>query len=239
MSKKNNRDVLQVLIIVGAVFLLFEILFIDPGLLFLIALGAVGIYLGRRSFHTMTGKTIFWGGVVFIFIAALNTYVLRLVIFAVVIYFVWHWYQQRQKEAEPEPKYLNIDEESLYEDRVIQTEWFGKYHTTEQGFVWQDLNFQSAIGDVVIDLNNTMLPDDDAVIVIRQLAGKVTIIVPYDVEIILDHTVLFGDIYAFEHEEKNAFNRHIQVQTKGFEISDQRVRIFTQMIAGKFEVKRG
>ncbi|GAB2542619.1 cell wall-active antibiotics response protein LiaF [Gracilibacillus alcaliphilus] len=239
MFKKGNHDLLQLLLIIGAVFLLLEIIFMDPGLLFLIALGAVGIYLGRKSFHTITGKTIFWGGAFFIFIAVLNTFILRIVIGAAVVYLIWHWYQQRQQETEQKPKYVNAADEVPYEDHVIQNKWFGKYHTTDEGFIWQDLNFQSAVGDVVIDLNDTMLPPEEAVIIIRQLAGKVTIIVPYDVEIILDHTVVFGDIHVFDHSEANAFNRHIQLQTKDYYASDQRVKIFTQMIAGKLEVKRG
>ncbi|MGN8647967.1 cell wall-active antibiotics response protein LiaF [Gracilibacillus sp. HCP3S3_G5_1] len=239
MLKKANNDLLQIILIIGCVLLLIEFIFMDAGLLFLIALGAVGMYFGRRSFQTTTGKTLFWGGAFIVFIAVINTFIIRFFIFVILFYFIWHWYQQKQKETKPLPKHIDSTEETLYEDRVIQNKWFGKYHTTQKGFSWQDLNIQSAVGDVLIDLNDTMLPKEESVMVIRHLAGKIVIIVPYDIEVTIDHTVVFGDIEAFDHEEKNAFNRHIQLQTKGYHGSPQRVKIFTQMIAGKLEVRRG
>ncbi|MDX8045087.1 cell wall-active antibiotics response protein LiaF [Gracilibacillus sp. S3-1-1] len=239
MFKKMNNDLLQIILIIGGILLLLEFIFMDTGLLFLIALGAVLIYFGKRSYQSTTGKTFFWGGAFIVFIAIIDTFVIRFLIFAIVIYFVWHWYQQKQKESKPLPKHIDITEETLYEERVIHNKWFGKYHTTQEGFSWQDMNIQSGVGDVFIDLNDTMLPKEESVMVIRQVAGKVVIIVPYDVEVTIDHTVVFGDIQVFDHEEKNAFNRHVQLQSKGYHGSPQRVKIFTQMIAGKLEVRRG
>ncbi|UOQ87149.1 cell wall-active antibiotics response protein LiaF [Gracilibacillus salinarum] len=239
MSKKTGYDLMQLLLIIGAVFLLIELIFIDVGLLFLIAIGAVAIYFGRRSFKSTTGKTIFWGGVFFVIIAILQTFAIRFFIFAIIIYLVWQWYQQKQKENQGLPQFIDITEETLYEDQMIQNKWFGKYQTTKNGFSWQDLNIQSGIGDTQVDLNNTMLPNEENVMVIRHFAGKIKVIVPYDVEVTIDHSVIFGDIHAFDHQKKNVFNRHVQLQTKGYRQSRQKVKIYTQMIVGKLEVRRG
>ncbi|SHM64695.1 cell wall-active antibiotics response protein LiaF [Gracilibacillus kekensis] len=238
MSKKTSSDLLQLLVIIGCALLLIEFIFLDTGLLFLAVLGAFGLYIGKKSFDTTTGKTIFWGGAFFIFLAVINTFVIRFFIFVIIIYFVWNWYQNKEKEKN-RPKFIDVTEETLYEDRVIKNKWFGKYHTTEEAFAWQDLNIQSAVGDVVVDLNNTMLPREESVMVIRHLIGNITIIVPYDVEVTIDHSIVFGDIEVFDHQEKNAFNRTIQLQTKGYQEAPQKIKIYTQLIAGKLEVRRG
>ncbi len=88
MSKKPNNDLLKILLTIGCVFLLVEFIFMDAGLLFLIALGAVGMYFGRRSFKSTTGKTLFWGGAFIVFVAVINTFVIRFFIFAIIIYLI-------------------------------------------------------------------------------------------------------------------------------------------------------
>lgn len=166
MSKKAGYDFWQLLLIIAGVFLLIEFIFLDVGLLFLTALGAFGLYIGKRSYQSTTGKTIFWGGgAFFVFIAIINTFAIRFFIFIIIIYFIWNWYQNKGKNNVS--RYIDITEETIYEDRVIKNKWFGKYHTTEEAFAWQDLNIQSAVGDVVIDLNNTMLPREESVMIIR------------------------------------------------------------------------
>lgn len=239
MSKKTETNWLQLLLLIGGIFFAIEFIFIDSGLLFLVAIGAIGLYLGKRSYASTTGKTIFWGGAFFLFIAILSTFSIRFLIVVLIVYFVWNWYQNKEKEKNSLPEIIDITEETIYEDHVIKNNWFGKYHTTGKSFAWQDMNIQSFIGDVVVDLNDTMLPKGESVMVIRHLVGNMEIIVPYDVEVTIHHNVVFGDIDVFDHQEKNAFNRSIQLQTKGYHASPQRVKIYTQMVTGKLEVKRG
>src|SRR5690625_4531716 len=140
MSKNKDVNWLQLLLLIGCILFAIEFIFIDTGLLFLVAIGAIGLYLGKRSFDTTTGKAIFWGGAFFLFLAILSTYSIRFFIMVLLVYFVWNWYQNKEKEKKSIPDAVDITEETLYEDHVIKNEWFGKYHTTNKTFAWQDMN---------------------------------------------------------------------------------------------------
>ncbi|WP_163539965.1 cell wall-active antibiotics response protein LiaF [Gracilibacillus sp. YIM 98692] len=239
MLKKSNVDWIQLSIIAVVVVFLIEIIFMDSGLLFLVVLASIALYFGRRSYHKVTGKTIFWGGVFFLFITLIDTFAIRLLLLTVIAYFLWNWYQKKQHPAKQIPPSIDVTEETIQQDQFFQSKWFAQYHTTENAFAWEDMNMQSGIGDVKIDLNNTMLPTGESVIVFRHLFGNVQVIIPYDVEASIHHSVVFGDIYVFDHQERNAFNRTIRLQTKGYHASSQKVKIVTQVVAGKLEVKRG
>ena len=59
-------------------------------------------------------------------------------------------------------------------------------------YEWNDVNIQAGIGDTVIDLSYTVLPKGETVIFIRNVMGKVTIMIPYDVEVSVNHSVFLA-----------------------------------------------
>ncbi|WP_277678659.1 cell wall-active antibiotics response protein LiaF [Gracilibacillus dipsosauri] len=238
MVNKTRTDWIHILFIIGCVLFAIEFIFINPGHLFTLLLSGFAIYFGKRSYHKMSGKTIFWGGVFFLFITIIDTFAVRFIILAIIFYIAWSWYKTKK-----EPKQYHLDsslfENVVTEGKVFWNKWFGKYDKSSQPYAWQDMNIQSFVSDISIDLNNTMLPKEESTVIIRQLVGNVRIIVPYDVEVSIDHSVLYGEIQVFEHKESNAFNRNIQMQTDHYHTSSQKVKIYTQVLIGKLEVIRG
>ncbi|KAB8125790.1 cell wall-active antibiotics response protein [Gracilibacillus oryzae] len=236
MSNLGKTDLIRLLIISGCILFAIEFFFIDTGLLFIIALTFIGIYFGRRSYHKSGGKAIFWGAVVCLFIVIINTIAVRFIFLVVIGYIVWKWYQSKPRKEIYIPKFSD----DLAEDGTMyKSNWFGTFHKGKEPFAWQDLNLQSVISDVTIDLNNTVLPEEESVIVIRQLVGNIEIIVPYDVEVIVEHSVLYGEYMVMNDQEQHAFNRSIYRKTDGYDHAPQKVKIFTQVLVGKLEVKRG
>ncbi|GAA0306560.1 lia operon protein LiaF [Gracilibacillus halotolerans] len=238
MSKYTEQEILKMALMIGLVLFVIEFIFLEPGSLFLLALAGAGMFIGWRSFETSTGKVFFWGGVFFLFIAVINTFAIRFFLVSIAIYFGWKWYQGNKQLVH---KYIPTSTEEPVDSfsegvKSVQKEWFGRVEKGEQPYSWEDMNVQAIVGELVIDLNNTMLPSEDAVIVCRHLVGTIRIIVPYDVDIVIDHSVLYGDVQIFEKIEKGVFNRRFNYETNE---SPQRIKIYSQMLAGKLEVVRG
>lgn len=237
MQKKSEREILEIIIIIGLVLFVIDFIFLEPGSLFLLALAGAGLFIGWRSFQTSTGKIIFWSGVFFLFITVLNTFAVRFFIVSLAIYYGWKWYQQnKQKDNTYIPSSIDPIDSFSEETKTEQNHWFGRVEFGEEPYTWEDLNIQSVVGELVIDLNNTMLPSEDAVIVCRHLVGTIRIIVPYDIDVKIDHSMLYGDVQIFEKIEKSVFNRRFQYETND---SPLQVKIYSQMLAGKLEVVRG
>lgn len=237
MQKKSEREILEIIIIIGLVLFVIDFIFLEPGSLFLLALAGAGLFIGWRSFQTSTGKIIFWSGVFFLFITVLNTFAVRFFIVSLAIYYGWKWYQQnKQKDNTYIPSSIDPIDSFSEETKTEQNHWFGRVEFGEEPYSWEDLNIQSVVGELVIDLNNTMLPSEDAVIVCRHVVGTIRIIVPYDIDVKIDHSMLYGDVQIFEKIEKSVFNRRFQYETND---SPLRVKIYSQMLAGKLEVVRG
>src|SRR5690606_15265205 len=92
---------------------------------------------------------------------------------------------------------------------LFRNQLFGGQKTPDDEYEWNDINIQTGIGDSMIDLSYTVLPKNESVIFIRKVMGKVTILVPYDIEISVNHSVLYGSVRILNYEESSVFNRLI------------------------------
>lgn len=242
MGNKRKTDIVHWLFLIAILLLLFELFFNGPGLLFLIAISVGCIYFGRKSMGKTFGKILFWIGVISLIFTVLSTLAFQFLIVVVVIYLFLQWHESKKGPAHFEARFT--DKKEAYHEEVInrrplfKNKWFGQQRTEKKAFEWQDINIQSGVGDTVIDLNYTVLPKEEAVIFIRNIVGNVKILVPYEMEISLNHSVIFGSIQVFDHKETNVWNRVLHLQTSGFDTSQQKVKIFTSMVFGKIEVIR-
>ncbi len=105
-------------------------------------------------------------------------------------------------------------------------------------YEWNDVNIQGGMGDTVIDLSYTVLPKGETTIFIRNVIGKVTILIPYDVEMSVNHSVFYGSVKILDFYESSSVNRQVKVETTNYESADQKVKVFTSMLIGDIEVKR-
>ncbi|SER89578.1 lia operon protein LiaF [Gracilibacillus ureilyticus] len=239
MSKFETTDIIRLLLIVGCILFVIEFIFIDTGLLFIVLLALIAIFYGRKNYYKTSGKSIFWGSMFSLFIIVIDTIAVRFLLLAVIIYLGWKWYQSKPKRSEKViiPQFSsNFGQEGT----AYKNNWFGTLNKgSDEPFAWHDMNLQKVVSDITIDLNNTVLPEEESVIVIRQLIGNITIIVPYDIEIAVEHSVLYGDVSIMHYQEPNAFNKSINFKSEGYKDSPQKVKIFTQVLIGKLEVRRG
>ncbi|WP_408009342.1 cell wall-active antibiotics response protein LiaF [Pseudalkalibacillus sp. A8] len=240
----NSRtDKLSWLLIIGVILLLLEISFHGMGPIFFLILTAGCIYVGRKKYYKMIGKLLFWFGVIAFALTILNTMAFKFLLIALFIYAVIRFAQSKQHPAHitpdfQEPKTVASDQAMFKRQTLLHNNLFGRQQTPEHAYEWNDVNIQCGIGDTVIDLGNTVLPKGESTIVIRNFVGNIKILVPYEIDVSIGHSVIAGTSRIFEHHEPKMFNQCLSYQSAGYDQSHHKVKIITSMVVGDLEVKR-
>ena len=238
---KLKSDYLSWILLIGAFFLLLDIFFFNRGSIFSLIVAAGMIYLGRTWLPNTSGKLMLGAGIVFLALNALNMLVIKFFFLALLGVYI---YQYSQRKKKPEKIIPNIQlsgaqtAKQVTSKPLFQNKLFGGQKTPDHEYEWNDINIHTGFGDSVIDLSYTVLPKDESVIFIRNMVGKITILVPYDIEMSVHHSVLFGSARILDYEENGLFNRVTTIHTEDYEHAKQKVKIFTSVMIGDIEVKR-
>ena len=138
------------------------------------------------------------------------------------------------KESEQVP----LEETIIKSKPLFENMLFGQQKTPNDVYEWNDINIQSGIGDTIIDLSYTVLPNGETVIFVRNIIGNINIQVPYEVEVSVHHSCIIGSTTVFEHHQPQVFNHSFQLKTAGYDQAVQKVKIFTSLLVGNLEVTR-
>ncbi|TMW70082.1 cell wall-active antibiotics response protein LiaF [Alteribacter natronophilus] len=226
--------------LIGVVLLLGEALFIGAGFLFSLLLQVIMMMLGRRWYHRLIGKLLFWTGLVIFLLTILNLMAVRFVIIAMAALILYRFYQSRNEPevVKPDSAAETPEEGDFLQVRpIMKNRLTGTEKTGEIPYSWRDVNILGGIGDRIVDLGNTVVPDD-GVIMIRHGIGNLTIHVPYEVEVAIHHTALFGGVTVFDRKTDRRFNQQVFYETEGYRTEKPRIRIVTSVWSGECEVKR-
>ncbi|WP_141430565.1 cell wall-active antibiotics response protein LiaF [Bacillus sp. 03113] len=243
MLNKIVSNYLSLVILAGGILLLLEFFFFNSGVIFSLLVAAGMIYIGKKRRTKKIGKFLFWAGIIFLVLSIVSMITFKFLLFAILIYYVIQFVQSKKNAAKIQPiiKEPEINEQKepyIRKCSLFHNAYFGKQQTPEHVYEWSDVNIQAGVGDTVIDLSYTVLPKGETVIFIRNYIGNVRVLIPYDLEVDVHHSVIAGSTTIFDIHESKLFNQAIQVQTPGFETAEQKVKIFTSLIVGNLEVKR-
>lgn len=243
MLNKVKSEYVSWIVLLGIIVLLLEFFFFNRGLIFSLLVSIGMIYVGRKKMPKTSGKLLFWFGLIFLIINIFNMMTLKFFLLAILLHFFIQFVQSKRNPAHLKPiikesspsidKEIVIKKESLFSNQL-----FGQQKTPEQGYEWSDINIQAGIGDTIIDFSYTVLPKGETVIFIRNFVGNIHVLVPYDVEVSVNHSVVAGATDIFDIQETKIFNQSVHIQTPGFNQAEQRIKIFTSMLVGDLEVKR-
>lgn len=248
MLRNMNSDYVNWIILIGILLLLLEILFFNGGLIvtFLLSIGC--IFLGRRWRPRFIGKSLYWIGWIWLVITVLNMMTFRYFICVLLIYAVVQFFQtqkepKRIKPGVKEPsgeleKNEPANEPVTHQKKIFENKFFTNQKSPETAYEWNDINIQVGVGNTVIDLSDTVLPNEEAIISIRSLVGNVQILVPYEVEVHINHSVMIGDVSVFQDFKQKVVNETLVYETPQYRQGEQRVKLITSAISGKLEVKR-
>lgn len=243
MLKNKKNEYTGWFVVIGAVILMLEIFFFNPGLIFSLFVSGGMIYLGRKWEGKKKGKWLFYGGIIFLIINILSMKTFKFFLLAILIHFIIQYYQSKKNPkkiplAFTEPKDVRREETIIKSKPLFENIFFGQQKTPAGVYEWNDINIQAGIGDTSIDLSYTMLPKGETVIFIRNIIGNIQIQVPYEIEVSVHHSCLIGSTSVFEHNETKVFNQVFHLKTPGYENAEQKVKIFTSLLVGNLEVSR-
>ncbi|MGM8212012.1 cell wall-active antibiotics response protein LiaF [Virgibacillus sp. W0430] len=245
MFKRIDTDLINAVLIVGVILFVVEIVFFNGGLIFTALFSGLLIYIGWKNFIQLWGKVCFWIGTITILFSILNMMAVRLFVLVGIGFVVIHYFKSKNETEKltpmlADPENQAEEEETIYSiDPLFDKHFFRDQKTSDTPYSWRDVHIHGVYGDRTIDLSNTVLPNDTAVISIRHLIGNIIIYVPYEVEISIHHSSVFGRAIILNHEHRKLLNQTLFYQTGNYNNSNlPRVKIITSLLSGDIEVKR-
>lgn len=245
MLSLNKKDQISWFMLITIVLMFIEIVYYDFELVFPLFISIMMIYFGRQKMPKRSGKFMFWLGIIIFISTFMNMITLKIMLFIILISILNDFYKSKKepkliKPIIDEPKQIDMSETELfvYHTPLLKNKLFGHQETPEHVYEWNDINIQTGIGDAVIDFSNTILPNGETVVFIRNFIGNIQIYIPYDIEVSVHHSVLLGSTKVFSHEEKSIYNQNLFVQTNDYQIAEQKIKVFISMLVGDLEVKR-
>jgi lia operon protein LiaF len=222
--------------------LLFEIIFLDGGILYFLFFSFLFVYIGKKYYHKLLGKIVFWVSLVNAAFAIFHTLAFRWVLFAVILYFLIQYVQSKKTrstvQVEEIRKSGTTSDVIFRKKPFFQNKIIGRQSTPQAIYEWEDVNVQGFVGDMVIDLSQTVFPKGEALIFVRHLLGNVQVLVPYDMEVSVHVSVVVGTVGIFQMVNERVVNESIIFQTADYPEVEQKIKIVTSMVAGHVEVKR-
>ncbi len=240
MWKGRNVDTVNGLLLIGVILVLLEVS-LNGGLLFLLIMSTAFVYFGRKRLPRTTGKVFIGIGLFFFITTIMNMVVVKFFLLVLLVYLGFQFYQSKQKPKKIRPvieKPQHANENLFKQQPILQNKWIGRQKTHDHVYEWNDVNIQAGFGETIIDLSYTVLPKGESLIMIRSFVGKVQVLIPYELEVSIQHSVMIGSATLFEHDEESSLNQVLSYKTNGYDESSEKVKLVTSIFAGDLEVKR-
>lgn len=236
MDKYINTNIAKLLLLAVSIGFIVEIImFVNP---FLILFVVATIYFGVKLRPHFLGTIILIIGILTALGILLKLKVLKFVFIIIILIFLYYYYYKNNnnRTINVETTINDTGSKKSQANPLLQNIFIGNKKLGDQVFELDDINIQTGIGNIVIDLSMTMIPPGETVIVIRGLIGNIQVLVPYDVATTVNHSVLIGKLNTFSEVEEG-FNKNVTYVQKGYGTATRKVKIVTSTIIGDLEVK--
>ncbi len=223
----------QAFFALSALFLIFvEAAFFGNGSVFLVLLGIGLIYYGNKN-STKYRKSYFWTGFLLISISILSMWSLRMLILAAAVYLLLRLWKGEEWQQE-------VPLKGPIDKGLIQNKFFSAQATPIESYEWKDIHVQGFIGDLLIDVTQTVLPKRASLVSIRQGFGRVRLIVPYEVPVRIYYSTVFGDARFFNGDKQRLWYGSVQIQDGYEHIEDAKSELIVSVTTwmGDVEVIR-
>jgi len=243
MFKQLKDNYANWVYVVGG-FLLLEIFVFNPGLIFSLLVSIGMIYISKKSLKGSAGKILFWIGLLFLIVSVLNMVTVKIILFSLLAYYLFQLFQKRNTTDVIKPIIKDKETVTYTEELILKknplftNSFYNRNVTPDHVYEWNDINIQCGITNTTVDLSYTVLPEGETVIMIKNIVGDVKVYIPYDMEVSINHSILFGSYHIFGEAKENVWNQNVSIRTNDFDLAETRVKIFTSFIAGNLEVKR-
>lgn len=215
----------------------------DWELLILLLIGLIMIKTGKKTIEKRT--LTYWVGWFFIVLSILSTFTIWVMLSVAVIFFVINGGNIMEmlnlgtsfNAPWNKKQYFGVEtvEPTDRSGKRRKQKWLGDTTIGSSVYEWDDINISVLMGDTIIDLGNTLLPDENNVILIRKGIGQTRIIIPMGVGICLQHSAVQG-LVMFNNEPSHLTNESITLYTKNYTTATRKIKIVSSTFFGDFEV---
>lgn len=230
--KNIKTNTLTTILLLALLCIIIEGMIFENGMIFSAVLGAFFIYISLKR----QKKKLFWLGIIFLLLALLSMWSLRLLIGAVIIYILW-----KMLNGEPIQVSVHPNEERRTPDYVLnKNKLFQFDDTLNETYVWQDVHHQNLAGEVMIDTTNTILPKGTSIITIRQGFGKMTVVVPYEIPLRVHFNTVVGEATILKEKYPRLWNEALSIKN-GYSpdfVAERELVITASSFFGDLEVIR-
>lgn len=128
-----------------------------------------------------------------------------------------------------------IESQSKQRTILKQTSLLETYKESHQEYEWDDVNIVTIAGNQIIDFGNTILPVAETTVVIRKFFGRTRIIIPNEIGIKLNISVLSGAV-VFESQRYPLTSENFKWMSPDYRSSKRQVNILISVVFGDVEV---
>lgn len=238
LFQRLSTDTFNIILLIGLGLLFIEVVFFNGWLIFSVIISSILIYVGWKSFEEAFGKILVTIGAISLFCTIINMIAVRFFVIAIIVLFILDYQRMKKEPVEYKTEQLEHEKEPLYKVKpYFRNRIFGDQYTSGSSYHWTDVNIHSGFGDRVLDLSNTVLPDQ-AHISIRHFVGNIIIYVPYEIEVSVHHSSIFGRASILGKHHEKLLNDTLSYRTENYDELYPRVKIVTSILSGDLEVKR-
>ncbi len=211
----RNRNTAVVLVVAG-LFLLFGkwIGFFTVSSLILIWLGLYRI----RSTHEKSGYVLVIVGVLILLNSHLS------VVVAVILISLGYFFIRSKR--------IHMDEFHLQRQHIL-----GSIKRDKEPWVLSNMSMWCVIGEIRMDLSLAMMEGEETTLFLQGVICDIDMIVPEDVELSVEASVMFGQLDIGERKKSGLLNK-IVWESPGFGSGSRRkVRLFISYIVGDIDIR--
>lgn len=207
---------------------LYYIFFVKTGMLLVLILGGLLIFISQYFRRKLRGLVMFWIGMALLLFGLLsNPYTLVLLFSFLVILAVRYLIIRRNP--------VHVIATSSEDIHVYKQKWFNTQRTSSETYKFEDIHLQHAVGDIYIDLTNAANLTSENVIVVHQLIGKTTIVVPYRYQTKIDYSSIYGQLKVDNDFLKRSKNERLTYLSPSYD-NGVMIKIIVSSLVGDLEV---
>lgn len=215
-TSNNNRNRNTYLLLIGAgVFLLIQNLFGFQAIAALILI-SIGIYY-LQSQNKKRGYILLAAGLLFIMGDSLA------IIVALVFISLGLFYLKSKKQ--------HRESDFMRKQSIIDSIKYDK-----GPWELKNMSIWFLVGEVNMDLSLAIFEDKEVTIVMEGIVGDVDLIIPEEVGVIVESSVMMGRIDVPYRKEEGVLNK-VEWQSPNLEIAEQRVKIIVSYMAADVKIK--
>lgn len=133
MFTKIKTDYVHWIFLISVILFLIEVIFFNGALIFFLPLFLGCLYIGRKRLPKITGKLLFWFGLISLVITMLSMITFRFLLLIALIYIIYEFIRSKQTPSYIEPQLkaepITIDDDPLQTDGTLFKKchfWFPK-----------------------------------------------------------------------------------------------------------------